>query len=476
MIYELSGDDLLPLCMSSSPAKRVLVRPKSAPSQPDPPVGFTPPRNMMPDELLEDILLRVWLSRDWDSYKQRWYFYRSAMMVNHQWRTILHPLMLRYAIFESLVDFQVYEFLIKKHVEDVRGREPLETEDIPAGSSSTEIRKDSWMLFNTSLIRVPGSRTTWYSLSEFPNSQWLRLLLRSCRRCEFHMRDHCRISDCRVFGSEGQSLRTVTFVITSSLSIEDINTLTAADASRFPNVTTLHIFHSQNADLKRISTYLLEVKAILILFPNLKHLTLDSSVSLLSLTSLLTHLETLTLDVPPVYIQDSHATSLMGWNISAALKVVVSPKPEGENSSSNPGERMFRPKKITIITEETLPTGWHKLAEACEHFGVKLVHHVGYTKDDAYPGPLTAREAALENIRLSMAGWEFFEILPIAISKDLETLMEHCKQETEKLKNILQKLDDDAVKSDSESQQHSQVIISAKLSSNDADMNTTITQ
>lgn len=391
-----------PSNVSASIAKRTVVRASTSSKTTVPAAPPIKPPASFPDELVEDILIRVWLGRSWKSFKERWYFYCASQLVNKQWCRIIRTVMLKYVILESLLDFQVYDFLLKRMLEDDAPEDAPEdpTDAVSPTQESVaegkQPRKEG-RKFNTALIRIPGSRTTSYNLSTFTHGRW-KLFIPSCKHCMFFLRGHCRLADVTIFGKDGLSLRTVTFMIAASIELEDANTL-ATEAVRFPEAKTVHILRCPSADVKRVSTNLVEVKAILSAFPNLKHLTMNSPISLVPLTSYLSKLETLTLEIPPVYIKSYRATSVHGWNIFAALK--ASGPPNLGEDEPPPGD-VFRPKRLIISTEQRLPNGWDQLAEVCEQYDVELVHQVDYGAEQMLPGSMTARREAQENIMYSL--------------------------------------------------------------------------
>ncbi|TCD71570.1 hypothetical protein EIP91_007317 [Steccherinum ochraceum] len=393
---------------------------------------------MIADELVEEILIQAWMDGNIkNSFKERWYFYRAAQLTSRQWRRISHAVMLQYAMLDSLVDLQAYDHLIRLHVDSVRAKERQDgtgTIHRPTSDSTvqdivpTKRGKEDWELFNTAIIRIPSSHSVSWCLNEFSDSRW-KLLLPSCRRIVLFQSQQCRLSDVSVFAT-ARSIRVVTFAI-GSLDLEDV-TSPAGQSILFPGVKTVHVYRCPTADTKRISARSNEVKALISFFPDIRHLTLNSPISFVSLAPLLPNIESLTLEIPPLYIQNLRATSVMGWNLSAALQAspVATARSEGEDGSV--AQTLFRPKKIIVETEEELPNGWDQLA--------KRSHRV--------PRGKTSSGKIFKNP--CVTNWELLDTLSAVIPQELETLMEHSRQETKELRKILEELEEEGMESEPE--------------------------
>lgn len=72
----------------------------------------------LPDEIIEQIILDVWLTRDID-HDVRWSFYKSMLLLCKQWRRIMLHVRFRWIVLDSLEDCTVYETLMKQLMEDI---------------------------------------------------------------------------------------------------------------------------------------------------------------------------------------------------------------------------------------------------------------------------------------------------------------------------------------------------------------------
>ncbi|THH29802.1 hypothetical protein EUX98_g4393 [Antrodiella citrinella] len=288
-----------------------------------------------PDEIVEDILIRAWMSSSWSTPKSRWLFYCKILGLSRQWNRIVYSVIVQYRCLETLADFQLYNHLCP-----------------PTGTLEETEQQP-----RCKYLRIPYNDMALSYLYGFK----LHPYLVCCDELDvIPMYDGKLWTICRLLVNN-EHVRALSFDL-SSFAVRAF-----PDPYIWPHlianaptlvVTTLSI-NTQN--IGWFYRDILDFKAALTPFPKLAHLRTNVPVSLLLVSEYLRSLVTLTLDIPPLYLKDFHATSLLNWSLISALK-----------------KGAFQPKKITVESGPLKPIGWDELCKICDTLGVVLIYSVKY--------------------------------------------------------------------------------------------------
>ncbi|TCD65968.1 hypothetical protein EIP91_001960 [Steccherinum ochraceum] len=329
----------------------------------------TVPQRSFPDELVEDILIRAWLDTDWSSPKQRWFLYCKILGLSRQWRRIMQDVAIHYRLFESLADFQAYTLL--------------------ASSSDSAFPPAKY-------LRIPYSDLSTSYLDAFDMTP----LVQSCSEVDVIPMFDGRLWElCNLINRGGPQpqLQSLAFAFENYAVFNFLHQHRWAEvvqaSPRMSSVTTLSITCTNPRETGWVYRDILDFKCMLLPFPNLVHLRTNVPISLLLVSKHLKALVTLTLDIPPLYLKNFHATSILSWGVISALKT-----------------QAFVPKKITVESGSLKPIGWDQLCTLCDALGVETVFIPKYAP--TYEAPMPVRSAK-EALRYLEAASVRFSKLPM---------------------------------------------------------------
>lgn len=311
------------------------------------------PTHTFPDEIVEDILIRVWLSWEWTYPKARWIVYHKLLGISRQWSRITRSVALHYRVLESLVDFQVYAHLCSH-------------------GQPTYSRRYKY-------LRMPYTDMTLSYLEAFDMTS----LMSSCAELDVSpMYDGRLWPLCRMVADSDPQLRCLSFKFedfAAESSCHEYDRIEAVLlAPKLTSVTTLNITCTNPKRIEWIYRNVVDFKSMLLPFPNLAHLRTNIPISLLLAAEYLKSLVTLTLDVPPVYMKHFHATSILSWGLITALKT-----------------RAISPQKIIIESGPLHPIGWEQLCKVCDTLGIQTVFVSTYAKTYVVPTPVRSAKETM---------------------------------------------------------------------------------
>ncbi|TCD62534.1 hypothetical protein EIP91_006761 [Steccherinum ochraceum] len=323
-----------------------------------------------PDELVEDILIRAWLSTDWSSPKRRWFLYRTVLGLSRQWNRIMRAVVMQFRVLESLADFQMYSHLSTSFMLQVLL--PVKYIRIPFLDLT-----DSYLLAFHMIPMVQSSAEV--DIPSMSDGDFWRL---------------CKTIDKDRFRPRHQSLAFAFknyAVLSHNQTCDSSMSELTRKTPKVSFITGLTITWTKLRESGGFCYDLTDFKCMLLPFPNLAHLRTNIPISLLLVSDLLKSLVTLTLDIPPLYIKDFHATSLLPWSVITSLK-----------------KRAFVPQKIIVESGPLKPIGWDILCNVCDTLGVKTLYIIKYAS--TYEPPIKSPQ---DPLRSYQAASSCFNKLPL---------------------------------------------------------------
>ncbi|KDQ57023.1 hypothetical protein JAAARDRAFT_280844 [Jaapia argillacea MUCL 33604] len=295
---------------------------------------------LVPSELIEDILTESWQYSNWRASPGRWHFYKTVLLVSHEWSAIMMNISLHHIILDTARDLTNYHHLYKA----LEAR--TSTEEFPS------LRKK---MFETAHLRLILHR------NEFD------VCTRSLEEVDRLIPDSQFIEVATLQGSR-DSLDVLT-MLSHYPSLTDLRICYRSDRYIYhnpsppsmPTVTHLHLIRSPR-----------NLSAVLVFFPNVTSLRLSTPHFLKNLATTTDKLVLLTIDAPP-----NHAiagvkgsSSIRGFGISSALRngfLQARVSPESGDYSENVVK-----KEIFVYTGWQTPDGWEAAVESCQLYGVRL--------------------------------------------------------------------------------------------------------
>lgn len=311
------------------------------------------PTYTFPDEIVEDILIRVWLCSEWTHPKDRWIAYCKLLNISRQWNHIIQSVVLQYRVLETLVDFQVYSHFCSSPEQPPCSR-------------------------RYKYLRMPWSDLALSFLAPFEMSSFVA----SCDELDVSPMPNGRLwSLCHMLGNADSQSRALSFnfeEFAADIHLEKRDgNVVISYPPKLPLVTTLDITCTNPELLEWIYRDVVDVRAMLYPFPNLAHLRINLPVPLFLVAEYLQSLVTLTLDIPPTYTKKPHPTSLSNWGIVPALK-----------------NHAIAPEKI-VIESGLKPVGWEELCKVCDTLGIQAIFVLKYTETYVMPTPGRSAEKGL---------------------------------------------------------------------------------
>ena len=317
------------------------------------------PQCTFPDEIVEDILIRAWLSPNWPSPKERWLWYFKILGISRQWNRIIRSVVFNYRMLQTLADFQLYTHLHPPTLEDGTARR-FKYLKFP----SNDLAMTFLYAFDLEQYLDQCIELDIAPMSD--GNLWTLLKILSCADVETPLRSFA-------FAFQNYAAH--------SFPTKDIWGDLVTRAPKLSAITTLSITCTSTKQTGWIYRDIMDFRSSLLPFPNLKHLRTNVPISLNLVAEYLQTLVTLTLDVPPVYLKTFHATSLLNWGLISALK-----------------NGAFRPRKVVIESGPLKPLGWDQLRKVCETQGVLLVYEVKYSGEVVPPRVIPPVEESTRNL------------------------------------------------------------------------------
>ncbi|KAI0712648.1 hypothetical protein C8Q76DRAFT_622321 [Earliella scabrosa] len=346
----------------------------------------------MPIELVHEILREAWSTfplgdRD-NEWGARWDFYHNISLVSRPWAGVMATVALQRITIQCAKDFAFYRRLIIREF----GADLARCEDT-SDSDIERVDPSARAFFERSTIHIVLTDIDWSSTNRTgiiwrTNYALIPHYVPACRFIEVIIKE--LPSDDRFsvpyrplfeFLAQYQTTRDIRLAwtythikryILPTIRVEGVTYLRLHLYPRCvchnlrtlpangPGVAPLIIFpvptpaHQPDCFSYRLPT----------LFPDLRHLHIDTPYILKSLKTL-PALELLTIEAPPMhYLPElGQFSSVMEWNIVSAVSAGLMRSSEGEPR-----------KKIAVNAGPTEPVGWKQAVAACDKHGVELEH------------------------------------------------------------------------------------------------------
>lgn len=346
---------------------------------------------VMPLELTHEILRSAWATITGDEgWGTRWDFFRDMSLVSRGWASVMTEVILRRVTIGTRRDFETYlriirrEFGVDVESKDVERVHPSAYDFFQC--SDLYITLTDWasvaavFSFDCDYTRiphyVPNPRYIDVTVKELPSndgrihpysplfrclSQYYTVSDLSLRWTYTHINRYV-VPQHHVLGVT--YLRLVEFPRCNCQNYRHLIPGTGVDG--FPPV-----YFPQGSHRLDCFSHLL-----LTLFPDLRHLHLDTPYILKNL-KILPRLTLLTLEVPPVHYLPKlgYYSSLMSWNVVSAVKSGLMRRTDED------AER----KKIVVNCGPRHPMGWSQALSVCAARGVDLELHPVYEVPDTAP-------------------------------------------------------------------------------------------
>jgi len=294
---------------------------------------LTMPR-LLPEDILEDILVDGWLSRP---FLDRWIFYCSVASLSHQWRGFIQQFVFRFVVLDYQTDWLAYRRLYLT----------LKDKPDPSVFSKCNIRMAcsaprSLNPTNPDFFQIPDCHSI--ELVDEAGSNWRpRIMLKDVLQ-------YPSLTSVSMFFSNFHLPWAVPH--SKEASGDDV----------IPSIQSLSLHGPEDAGP--------HITYVFPLMPNVSTLHLRSpTIRLASLANSIPNLRNLILDAgltPNLSFVKPSNSYIMPYTIIAAIK--------GGLFSSN----RDTPKNIIVNTSMEKPLGWKRIEEVCSGVGIKIQRVVVY--------------------------------------------------------------------------------------------------
>ncbi|CDO78117.1 hypothetical protein BN946_scf184684.g1 [Trametes cinnabarina] len=330
-------------------------------------------------ELVHNILQDAWFSMLEREWSDRWAFYRNVFLVSRTWRDDISIVALRYVMIQTAQDFAVYRKLVIRRwgvdpdspdIECVApaARDFFQRSELHVVVSEWTCPSSTGFQFATDYARIP---------SYIPSCKHISIIIKELPSNDDFIRPYEPLFEFLspyTSTKELYLLWTYTHINRYILPSARVCGVTYLRIHEYPRCichSNRHVAgHKHDGDCL---SYHLPT-----LFPNLKHLHLDTPY-ILKCLAIPPSVTQLTLEAPQIHHLPSrgHFSSLMGWNIVSALSLGLFKR----DSPDAPR------KKIVVNSGPDEPAGWARALAACEAHDVVLELHRVYPPVDSNTDP-----------------------------------------------------------------------------------------
>ncbi|EJF56670.1 hypothetical protein DICSQDRAFT_174712 [Dichomitus squalens LYAD-421 SS1] len=328
---------------------------------------------MLPAEIIFDVVREAWLTIVNGDWALRWDFYNSISMVSHSFNGAMQNAALRIVAIRTPEDFKAYRCLVKRRWgldPDYEG----DNERVHPDATGFFVRSElhivlaDWICpgsgfqYRTDYVRIaryiPACKSLHVLVKELPSNDQYTLPYQPL----FHFLS--QYPDTRRMSLRWTYTHSNRYIL-PKFSVEGVTYLRVRE---FPRCIC-HNHRPSPPPGKRhyddcFSYYLMT------LFPNLSHLHIDTPYFLKNLTTP-PNVTLVTIEVPPVHYSTSHGqfSSLSAWNIVSALTLgFFKTRVDPEEENPPPPRR----RKIIVNTGPQEPQGWAVAVAACKAHNVEL--------------------------------------------------------------------------------------------------------
>jgi len=311
-------------------------------------------RPILPDELVESIILDLWLPRE---IPERWDLYRALVSTCQQWRRIMLHVRFRWMILETAQDCRLYKRIIKHYLDSIPTVK-LDIDIASEGTTSPSDEEPEASIFASSHVRAQYDLTN-YAPKIIPDCRSMKLTVRRGGPLTW-LNKWCHYPSLTTLSIE--------FPPGSTLLVEHQS---EPKLLVNPHITSLHI-HYPHVILVNSPKDM--IKAISEMLPNVAVLRLSGPFPLIHVAGSFPNMETIILEspleepftrTPSGQFENYYA---MHWTIIGAVSHQLFRKKMKDGGKN----------RLILNTAAAEPKGWDRIVAGCWKYGVEAKYYAVY--------------------------------------------------------------------------------------------------